>query len=97
MSSDNVNRAATTFTPKRYERVSLKRGAASNYTGATRFYLEVTGESDTFLRGYEIDKGGDRIWTDKFDERLRLIDKTIIEKRTPMTMNNFYAMLEATE
>ena len=80
---------------KRYERITLKRGAASNYTGATRFYLEVTGESDAFLRGYEVDKGGERIWSAKFDERLRLIDKTIIQSRTPQVMNNFYAMLEA--
>ena len=85
------------MTPKRYERITLKRGAASNYTGATRFYLEVTGESDTFLSGYEVGKDGGRIWGAKFDERLRLIDKSIIDCQTPQVMNNFYAQLQDAE
>lgn len=51
-------------------------------------YLDITKETDLWLVGRTLDKGGD--WNGNID----VIDKSCITKRTPQEMNLFYARFE---
>jgi hypothetical protein len=76
----------------RYERVSF-----TSETGTRRtVILRVTGDSALFISGIEVDKEGDAVRHGAVDETRHLIDKTLILRRTPMTMNMTYAQLEVT-
>lgn len=72
-------------TPTRYERV--------RFAGRS-VILRVTAESEHFMRGIEVNKFGDEVIPRGADERLHIIQKTVIKKRTALKMNNYYAELE---
>lgn len=61
---------------------------------ATRFFIRVTGESERFVRGIEVDRSGEEIATHHVHQRLRIIEKTAIKKQVELRMNNHYAELE---
>jgi hypothetical protein len=71
----------------KYVRVWLKGQRRS-------FLLRVTRETDRMISGYEIDHEGEEISGETWDRRLRLIDKSLIERLQPMRMNLTYACLE---
>lgn len=78
----------------KYARVTL-----DEHGGRRRFFLRITGESDGFLRGVEVDKTGDAVVRRnkdgvRVDETTHIIDKHTIIKREPYVMNNTYAELE---
>jgi hypothetical protein len=56
--------------------------------------LKISGESNEFLSGIQVNKYGDEVRSKGYDEHLHLIDKTTITRRTSMKMNNHYAELE---
>jgi len=66
------------------ERVRISPAGKARFT----IYLDIIRETDLWLTGRELDKTGDR--TDK----LHLIDKEAIVKRTPVTMNLHYGEFE---
>lgn len=71
----------------RYARIKL--------ADATRaFYLRITVETDRMLSGWEVDREGNEVAPAGFERRLRIIEKKLIAKRTPMRMNNKYGHLE---
>ena len=73
---------------KQYAKVTLLEGRP--------FYIEVTDDSGAFLTGYEVDREGTRIHVGGgFDQRLRIIDRSVIKRNVPMTMNLHYGELEA--
>jgi hypothetical protein len=81
-----------TTTPRSYARVRFRAAGKAPRS----ILLEVTRESDRFLTGYEVDRAGERIWREGvFDERLHLIEKSVITRRTAMRMNLHYGELEA--
>jgi hypothetical protein len=69
----------------KYERV--------RFNGKTAI-LKVNGESEVFLSGLEVNKYGEEVRLKGYDERIHLIDKLTITRRTPLQMNNYYAELE---
>lgn len=71
----------------RYVRVVLIDGAG--------FYLKVQKETDQFLKGIEVDREGEDISRPgTFDQRVRLIQKSMIRTITPKKMNLHYGILE---
>jgi hypothetical protein len=69
----------------RYERVTAQ--------GVT-VLLRVTGENERFLTGIEVRSDGDEVRPRGADERLRLIEKSQITRRTSLRMNRLYGQLE---
>lgn len=67
-----------------YTRIRLK--------GKT-MYLRIMAETDTFLKGVEVDKEADEISGKDFDERVHLIEKECIAKRTPVAVDKHYGEL----
>jgi hypothetical protein len=47
-----------------------------------------------FLRGTEVDREGDEVAGRGFDERVHLIEKACVVRRTPLRMNPKYGELE---
>lgn len=75
-----------------YEKVSFED------QGRTRtVYLRNPNEGDLVLSGIEVNKEGDEISGKGFDDRLRVIDLSLIKSRIPMVMNNTYGELEPKE
>jgi hypothetical protein len=56
--------------------------------------LEVTGDTDRILCGYEVGRDGTRLEPKGFDERFRIIAQPLIADRRPMRMNLHYGELE---
>lgn len=80
------------YVRKSYARVTL--------TDGRKLRLEVVTDSARFLTGYEVSVEGERVAPKTAthpaaDERLHLIDKALIKRVTPLTMNLTYGMLFA--
>ena len=71
----------------------MKRYARIRFAGKTAI-LEITGENDVLLRGIEVDRFGAPIKPKGLaDERLRVISKDLITRRTPLVMDRHYGEL----
>ena len=68
------------------ERIRIAPAGKSRIT----IYLQISKETDLWLTGSELDKTGDKM------DRVHLIDKSAIVKRTPVTMNLHYGELQTT-
>ena len=56
--------------------------------------LDVTQEDKHNLLGFELNREGERISPRGADQRMRVIAKSIIIRRQPLTMNLHYGILE---
>lgn len=72
-----------------YERVRVK-GAGQR---ARTLRLEVVGEDARWLRGYQVDREGQRVGGRDHDQRLHIIDKGAIQGRTAQVVDRFYGEL----
>jgi len=68
------------------ERIRIAPAGKSRIT----IYLEISKETNLWLTGNELDKTGDKM------DRVHLIDKEAIVKRTPVEMNLHYGELQTT-
>lgn len=59
-----------------------------------RFIVRITGESDSFITGIEVDAHGDEVVPPGHHNRMRIVARDAIRKLTPMRMNTTYATLE---
>lgn len=68
-----------------YEHVTFKDGETVR--------LRIAGENAKFLRGVEVRADGDEVSTTRFDQRIRIIEKTCIARRVPLRMSAKYGTL----
>ncbi len=78
---------STEYAPTKVERLRVVPEVPEGSRPFT-VLVEVVSESDRFLVGYEVNRDGE------LDERLHLIEKSLIRRRTPMRMNLHYGWLE---
>lgn len=64
-------------------------------TDGARFILRVTGTNARFVRGVEVDRGGDEVVPSGAHNRLRIVERGAIKREIPMRMSNTYGWLES--